>query len=89
MIANAQVISFGFYIGIHNLVVEKLSADRFPFNAPEVVIHQSAEETEAVVSLQRIDWQEICKLPNKAGRPLFEIQQIQVELLEEISRHGK
>src|SRR5690349_24203560 len=72
VIPDAQVVSFGFDIGIHNLVVQKLSADWSAFDTPGVVIHQAAEETEAVVSLQRIYCEKVCELPDKAVYALFE-----------------
>jgi SOS response associated peptidase (SRAP) len=76
VIPDAQMVSFGFDIGIHNLVVEKLPADWSPFDTPGVVIHKAAEETEAVFPLQYIDRKKICerKRSGKVKQPYcFEV----------------
>src|SRR5438067_12955394 len=54
VIPDAQVVSFGFDIGIDDLVIQKLPADWSPFDTPGVVIQKASEEAEAVVPLQRI-----------------------------------
>src|SRR5581483_6763216 len=87
VIPDAQMVSFGIDIGIYNLIVEKLAAEWSPFNAPGVVIHQSAEETETVVPLQSLDWQEIGELPDKAIYALFELQQVCFNLLTKQDLH--
>ena len=81
------MVSFGFDIGIDDLVIQKLPADWSPFDTPGVVIQKAAEETEAVVPLQRICCETICELPDKAIHALFELQQVSFYVLTKQDLH--
>ena len=76
MIADAQMIAFGFDIRADDLIVEKLRGLRPARNAPIVVIQQPAEEHELSLLIQDLDLHEIRELPSECLHALVEPSKI-------------
>ena len=72
VIADAQMIAFGFDVGVDHLIVEKLRGLRPAGNTPVVIIQQAAEERELSLLIQDLDLHEVRELPSEclhaAGR---------------------
>jgi hypothetical protein len=73
VIADPQMIAFGFDVGVDHLIVEKLRGLRPPGNTPPVVIiQQAAEKRELPLPIQDLDLHEICELPGECLHVLVE-----------------
>ena len=59
MVADPEVIPFGFEIRIDYLVVEKLGVLWPPGHAPLVVVEEPAEEAELALLIQNFDLHEV------------------------------
>ena len=76
MIADAEMIAFGFDVGVDRLIVEKLRGLRPPFNTPVVVIEQAAEEPELSLPIQNLDLHEVRELSSECLYALVEPSKI-------------
>jgi hypothetical protein len=80
VIANAQVIAFGFDVGVDHLIVEKLGGLRPAGNTPIVIVQQVAEKRELPLPIQDLDLHEICELPSECLYLLVEPLEIVLDM---------
>ena len=65
MIADPQMITFRFDVGVDHLIVEKLRGLRPASNTPAVIVQQPAEKRELSLPIQDLDLHEIRELPSE------------------------
>jgi len=65
VIADPQMIAFGFDVGVDHLIIEELRGLRSADNTPVVIVQQAAEERELPPPIQDLDSHEIRKLPSE------------------------
>ncbi len=80
VIAYPQMIAFGFDIGVHHLIVEKLRGLRPAGNTPVVIIQQAAEKRKLPLLIQDLDLHEICELPSECLHMLVEALKIALDM---------
>ena len=88
MIPHAQVVAFGFDVGVHHLIVEKLRGLRPAGNAPVVVIQQAAEEPELSLLIQDFDLHKIRELPSECLHALVEPSKIVLNMRAQQRLHA-
>ncbi len=59
MVADPQMIAFGFDVRIDRLVIEKLCALRCTGNSPIVIVEQSAEKPKLTSMIEEFDLHEV------------------------------
>ncbi|MFI5103253.1 MAG: hypothetical protein ACHP9V_07805, partial [Terriglobales bacterium] len=80
MIADAQMVTLGFDIGVHDLIVEELRGLRLARNAPVVEIKQPAEKRELPLRVQDLDLHEVRELPSECLHALVKAGNITLDL---------
>ena len=88
VIADPQMIAFGFDVGVDHLIVEKLRGLRPAGNTPVVIIQQAAEKRELSLLIQDLDLHEIRKLPSECLHVLVEPLKIALDMRPQQRLHA-
>ena len=88
VIADPQMVAFGFDVGVDHLIVEKLRGLRPARNPPIVVIQQPAKERELSLLMQDLDLHEIRKLPSEYLHALVEPSKIVLDMTTQQRLHA-
>jgi hypothetical protein len=80
VIAYAQMIAFGFDVGVDHLIIEELRGLRSAGNTPVVIVQQAAEKRELPPPIQDLDLHEIRKLPSECLHVQVEPLKIAVDM---------
>ena len=80
MIADAEMIAFGFDVGVDDLIVEKLCGLRAARNTPIVIVQQAAEKLELSLLIQGLDLHEVRELARECLHALVEPSNIVLDM---------
>jgi hypothetical protein len=80
VVADAQMVAFGFDVGINYLIVEKLCGLWLAGNAPVIIIQQAAEKRELSLLIQDLDLHEIRELPSECPNLLVKALKITLDM---------